>query len=47
MAKKTIADVNVQDKRVLVRVDFNVPMIDESLLMTKNQGRAAHDSASG
>lgn len=28
MAKKTIADVNVQDKRVLVRVDFNVPMID-------------------
>ncbi|NLL42718.1 MAG: phosphoglycerate kinase [Firmicutes bacterium] len=28
MAKKTILDVNVKDKRVLVRVDFNVPMID-------------------
>ncbi len=26
MAKKSIADVNVQDKRVLMRVDFNVPI---------------------
>ena len=24
--KKTIEDVNVQGKKVLVRVDFNVPM---------------------
>ncbi|MGD0387841.1 MAG: phosphoglycerate kinase [Tepidisphaeraceae bacterium] len=26
MAKKTVADVNVQGKRVLMRVDFNVPI---------------------
>ena len=26
MAKKTIADVNVQGKKVLIRVDFNVPI---------------------
>ncbi len=29
MAKKTIADVDVSGKRVLVRVDFNVPLDDE------------------
>jgi len=28
MAKKTLKDVNVKGKRVLVRVDFNVPMND-------------------
>jgi len=26
MAKKTVRDIDVQDKRVLMRVDFNVPM---------------------
>ncbi|MBI4218922.1 MAG: phosphoglycerate kinase, partial [Chloroflexi bacterium] len=26
MAKKTLRDIDVQGKRVLVRVDFNVPM---------------------
>jgi phosphoglycerate kinase len=30
MAKKTIADVDVQGKTVLVRVDFNVPLDDQS-----------------
>ncbi len=29
MAKKTIADVNVQGKTVLIRVDFNVPLDDQ------------------
>ncbi len=28
MAKKTISDINVQGQRVLMRVDFNVPMQD-------------------
>ena len=27
-AKKTIKDINVQNKKVLVRVDFNVPIKD-------------------
>jgi phosphoglycerate kinase len=26
MAKKTVADINVKDKKVLMRVDFNVPL---------------------
>ena len=26
MAKKTVADVDVKGKRVLMRVDFNVPL---------------------
>ena len=29
MAKKTIEDVNVKDKKVLVRVDFNVPLTED------------------
>ncbi len=28
MAKKTVADVDVKGKRVLMRVDFNVPVED-------------------
>ena len=28
MNKKTIKDIDVYDKKVLVRVDFNVPVID-------------------
>ncbi len=28
MAKKTLNDLNVEGKKVLVRVDFNVPMKD-------------------
>jgi phosphoglycerate kinase len=30
MAKKTVADVNVQGKKVLMRCDFNVPLDDNS-----------------
>ena len=29
MAKKSIADVNVAGKTVLMRVDFNVPLDDQ------------------
>ena len=32
MRKKTVRDVDVRDKRVLVRVDFNVPMEDGKIL---------------
>ncbi len=30
MAKKTVADINVKDKRVLMRCDFNVPLDENS-----------------
>ena len=36
MAKKTVAQMNVQGKRVLVRVDFNVPL-DEQLNVTDDR----------
>jgi len=36
MAKRTIADVDVQGKRVLMRVDFNVPL-DESCHITDDR----------
>ena len=29
MAKNTIADVDVVDKTVIIRVDFNVPLDDQ------------------
>ncbi|MBM4405228.1 MAG: phosphoglycerate kinase [Chloroflexi bacterium] len=34
MAKKTVRDINVADKRVLVRVDFNVPLDRETNAIT-------------
>ena len=29
MAKKTVADINVNGKKVLMRCDFNVPLDDD------------------
>ena len=35
MAKKTVADINVKGKKVLMRVDFNVPL-DENCNITSD-----------
>ena len=37
MNKKTIEDVNVNGKRVLVRVDFNVPMDENKKITDENR----------
>ncbi|HHX37247.1 MAG TPA: phosphoglycerate kinase, partial [Clostridiaceae bacterium] len=37
MSKKTVKDVNVQGKKVLVRVDFNVPMDKETGAITDDK----------
>lgn len=44
MAKKTIADIDVTGKRVLMRVDFNVPLDDQRNITDDLRVRMAVDS---
>jgi 3-phosphoglycerate kinase len=37
MAKKTVADIDVKGKKVLMRVDFNVPLDDQQNITNDNR----------
>src|SRR5882724_8412129 len=44
MAKLTVKDLNVRGKRVLVRVDYNVPMEEEDGQMVINDATRSHET---
>ena len=41
MAKKTVEDIQVQGKKVLVRCDFNVPLDENIVITDENRIRGA------
>ena len=41
MAKKTIEDIQVKGKKVLVRCDFNVPLDDDKNITDENRIKGA------
>ena len=41
MAKKTIEDIQVKGKKVLVRCDFNVPLDENKVITDENRIRGA------
>ena len=41
MAKKTVEDIQVQGKKVLVRCDFNVPLDENNVITDENRIKGA------